>query len=82
MRKIRIDDIRGLRRHSVRILNQLLNDQQPEFERYKVVNAYFNTISKTFQIEQANKLQVEVSSPEVSDKEMYELIDKMKRMTE
>lgn len=80
MKKIRIDNIKSLRRHATRILNELLNDDAPEFEKYKLINSYFGTIGKTFQIENS-KLQIEITPPaELTPAEIQEKLIRLQKI--
>lgn len=79
---MRIDNVRQLRRHAVKLLNDVIGDPQPEIEKYKLINSYINSISKIFQIESTSKVSIDVTSTEMTESEMNDVLDKLKRMLE
>lgn len=81
MKRLRIDNVRQLRRHSIRILNEILHTDNIDFEKFKLVNQYLNTISKQFQIEQTSKVTIDVQNAEMTEEQMSDVLDKLKRMT-
>lgn len=82
MKRMRVDNIRQLRRHSIRILNEILHDIEIDYEKYKLVNQYINSIAKMFTIESTSKMQIDVTSTEMTAEQEAEVLDKLKRMLE
>lgn len=82
-KKLRITNIRMLRKHSIRILNQLLAEENKDdinYEYYKLIDKYFNTIKSIFALESSLKVEINHQIDEITDEQMNDVIDKVKRM--
>lgn len=82
MKRLRIDNVRQLRRLSLRLLAEIMQNDEVDYEKYKLINQYLNTISKQFQLENTSKMQIDVTSTEMTSEQEAEVLDKLKRMLE